>query len=199
MSRSASSSAAGAYLASWPVVYPADKIRWDSTDGLEAIDGTYLVRTGYLNAPIGCDPNGVGCVQAGIEILELTTDTSGAPVFLVTQQILLPEPYNLVYPVGVAKVGANFAVATCRTRPSSSSSRPMARWSRVRRWFRATSRAVRHRGRPARRARLPRLPAACATPTGARGRARRPPSPTASASASHKRWRGTPRQTGSSR
>ena len=105
-------SAAGAYLASWPVVYPADKIRWDSTDGIEAIDGTYLVRTGYLNAPINCDPSGAGCVQAGIEILELTTDTSGAPVFLVTQQIPLPEPYNLVYPVGVAKVGTNFAVAT---------------------------------------------------------------------------------------
>ncbi|HWO22462.1 MAG TPA: hypothetical protein VNO30_27075 [Kofleriaceae bacterium] len=105
-------SAAGAFLASWPVVYPADKIRWDATDGLEAIDGSHLVRTGYLNAPIGCDVNGANCIQAGIEILDLTVDGGGMPVLVVSQQIRLPEPYNLAYPVGVAKVGANFAVAT---------------------------------------------------------------------------------------
>ena len=105
-------SAAGAFLASWPVVYPPGTVRWDSTDGLEAIDATHLVRTGFLNAPINCDASGLGCVQAGIEILQLAADTSGNPVLLVGPQIALPPPYNLVYPVGVAKIGANFAVAT---------------------------------------------------------------------------------------
>jgi len=107
-------SAAGGFLELWPVVYLPTKIRWDNTDGLEAIDATHLVRTGYLNAPINCDPNdpsGATCVQAGIEVLELQADTNGAPVLVVTEQIPLPAPYNQAYPVGVAKVGASYAVA----------------------------------------------------------------------------------------
>jgi len=96
------------------VVYPAGKIRWDGTDGLEAIDATHLVRTGWLNAPINCDPadpDGTSCVESGIEVLELGADTNGAPVLVATDQITLPAPYNLAYPVGVAKVGTNYAVA----------------------------------------------------------------------------------------
>jgi hypothetical protein len=105
----------GAVVEIWPVVYPPDKIRWDSTDGLEAIDGAHLVRTGFLNTPIHCDENGAGCVRSGIEILELQADTNGAPVLVATDQIILPAPYNLIYPVGVAKIGANYAVATLPT------------------------------------------------------------------------------------
>ncbi len=101
----------GDFLESWPVVYPAGTIRWDGTDGLEAVDATHLVRTVWLNVPIDCDEDGAGCIQAGIEVLELQADTNGNPVLVATEQIPLPEPYNQVYPVGVAKVGASYAVA----------------------------------------------------------------------------------------
>lgn len=106
--------ATGAFEARWPVVYPAGKIHWNSTDGLEAIDATHLVRTGWLDEAINCDPSdpgGASCIESGIEVLELVADTNGAPALLVTDQLPLPAPYNLTYAVGVAKIGANYAVS----------------------------------------------------------------------------------------
>lgn len=106
--------ATGDFVESWPVVYPSTATRFDITDGLEAIDATHLVRTGYLNAPVGCDAAGAGCIQAGLEVLELATAVDGSRELHVTRQLFLPElpgkPLNLEYPLGVTPVGTGFAV-----------------------------------------------------------------------------------------
>lgn len=108
--------ATGAFLESWPVVYPSTAIRFDTTDGLEAIDATHLVRTGVLDAPIHCDPSGAGCLQAGLDILELATAVDGSRELRVARQLFLPElpgqPLNLEFPVGITPVGTGFAVVT---------------------------------------------------------------------------------------
>ena len=96
-------------LTTWPVDYGADQIRWTYTDGLEAIDDTHFVRTGWLDTPVQCETT---CVQAGIEVLELVTGPDGARA-RVTQQIALPPPYNTQFAVGVAAIGTagtSFAV-----------------------------------------------------------------------------------------
>jgi hypothetical protein len=107
-------SATGAPLGRWPISYPAGTTQWDNTDGLEAIDATHLVRTGWLNKPIGCDAAGDHCKQSGIEILEKKTAADGSTFVQVVNQIFLPElateALNAEYPVGVAPVGARFAV-----------------------------------------------------------------------------------------
>jgi hypothetical protein len=105
-------------IATWAVSYAAGKIQWNGTDGIEAVDATHLVRTGYLNAPINCDASNHGCVQAGLDILEKQVAMDGTISYQVTKQILLPElmsvQLNLEYPVGVAPVamGTKFAVTT---------------------------------------------------------------------------------------
>jgi hypothetical protein len=106
---------AGNNGARWAVQYPASAHVWDYTDGLEAIDATHLVRTGWANKPFNCDANGDHCQQSGIEILEKQAAPDGSTIAAVTRQILLPElpaeALNTEYPVGVAPVGARFAVA----------------------------------------------------------------------------------------
>ena len=108
-------SAAGAPLGKWPVSYPAGTTQWDNTDGMEAIDATHFVRTGWLNRPIACDASGDHCKQSGIEILETKTAADGSTFAEVTKQIFLPElpteALNAEYPVGVAPVGSRFAVS----------------------------------------------------------------------------------------
>lgn len=108
--------ATGTFLESWPVVYPSTAVRFDTTDGLEAIDATHLVRTGVLNAPINCDASGAGCLQAGLDILELATAVDGSHELHVARQLFLPElpgqPLNLQFPVGITPVGTGFAVVT---------------------------------------------------------------------------------------
>lgn len=93
-------SSAGAYLESWPVQLDPGMIQFDITDGLERVDSTHLVRTAWLNTQQGCTEPGPSCIQAAIEILEMRTGGSGNYV-AVSQQILLPAPYNQIYPVGV--------------------------------------------------------------------------------------------------
>jgi hypothetical protein len=108
-------SAAGANLDRWGVTYPATTHAWNFTDGLEAIDATHLVRTGYANRPFDCDANGDHCKQSGLDILEKRTAADGSTSLVVTQQIFLPETaseaLNTEYPVGVTPVGARFAVS----------------------------------------------------------------------------------------
>lgn len=97
--------AAGNFLETWTVNPGA--IRWDFSDGLEAIDATHLVHTFWLNAPINCAPDGTGCIESGIEVLTIAGTQA-----TVTAQLPLPEPLNLEFAVGVTPVGANFAVTT---------------------------------------------------------------------------------------
>jgi hypothetical protein len=108
-------SATGAALGQWAVSYPAGTTQWDNTDGLEAVDATHLVRTGWVQRPNGCDATGAHCKQSGLDILEKRTAADGSTVVVVTKQIFLPElaaeALNTEYPVGVAPVGARFAVA----------------------------------------------------------------------------------------
>jgi len=101
---------AGAYEASWAVT-PGAAIQWNWTDGLDVVDATHLVRTGWLNTPIHCDADGNGCVQAGLDILQIVT-TAGVTHLEVTQQIALPAPFSAEYALGVAYVGGRYAVTT---------------------------------------------------------------------------------------
>ncbi|MGN6110819.1 MAG: hypothetical protein ACTHU0_37300 [Kofleriaceae bacterium] len=98
---------AGARVATWPVDYGPTAIRWTWTDGIEAIDDTHFVRTGWLDTPIQCETS---CVQSGIEVLELVNGPSG-PRLTVQQQIPLAPPYNRIYPVGVTPLGNHYAVS----------------------------------------------------------------------------------------
>ncbi len=110
-------SGAGDFLASWPVVAPAGMIHWDNTDGIDSVDATHLVRTGWLNTAIGCDAAGAHCVQAGLDLLERKTAADGSTYVEVVRQIPLPErpdlQLNREYPVGVTALsGGRFAVTT---------------------------------------------------------------------------------------
>ena len=104
---------AGNWLESWPVQRDPGMIQFDSTDGLERIDATHLVRTAFLNVPLNCpDFEGPDCIQSAIEILELRSGPSGNFV-AVSQQFLLPFPYNVEYPLGVAPgPSGSFIVST---------------------------------------------------------------------------------------
>src|SRR5439155_3566234 len=103
----------GDRLDRWRVSYPAGKTEWNVVDGLEAIDATHFVRTGWLNRPAGCDLSTGHCLQSGLEILEKKV-ADGAAFIEVTQQIFFPElpteQLNGEYAVGVAPVGDKFAV-----------------------------------------------------------------------------------------
>ena len=93
---------AGTWNESWPVQLDPGMTQFDSTDGLERIDATHLVRTAFLNVPLNCpDFEGPDCIQSAIEILELRSGPSGN-FAAVSQQFLLPFPYNVEYPLGVA-------------------------------------------------------------------------------------------------
>lgn len=106
--------AMGAPVAQWGVSYPAGTTQWSNSDGLEAIDATHFVRTGWSNKPFGCDASGAHCKQSGLDILEKKTAADGSSYVEVTRQIFLPElpteALNAEYPVGVTPVGARFAV-----------------------------------------------------------------------------------------
>ncbi len=106
-------SAAGSFQQNWPVEVSAPMIAFDGTDGLERIDDTHLVRTAFLNTPLVCDDfEGPDCIQSAIEILEVRSGPSGNYV-AVTQQILLPAPYNQEYPLGVTPApSGRFVVST---------------------------------------------------------------------------------------
>jgi len=107
---------AGNFVESLPIVYPNGRLIWDNTDGLDAIDPTHFVRTGWINADVGCDASGDNCTHAGLDILERKVGAGGAPFVEVTKQILLPSlpnaPLNEEYPVGVAYVNGRYAVTT---------------------------------------------------------------------------------------
>ena len=107
--------ATGAPVAQWSVSYPAGMVQWSNTDGLEAIDATHFVRTGWSNAPLNCDASGNHCQQSGLDILEKKSAADGSSYVEVTRQIFLPElpteALNTEYPVGVTPVGARFAVS----------------------------------------------------------------------------------------
>lgn len=110
--------AGGTFLESLPVRYPTGTILWDFNDGMDGF-GQSIVRCGWLNNPIACDPDddtGAGCIQAGIEILERRVDPDGTAHAEVVQQILLPHspelPLNLEFPVGVTALGGEYIVAT---------------------------------------------------------------------------------------
>lgn len=108
-------SATGAALGTWPVSYPAGTTQWSNTDGIEAIDATHFVRTGWANRPFKCDASGNHCQQSGLDILEKKSATDGTTYVEVTRQILLPElaseALNTEYPVGVTPLGGRFAVS----------------------------------------------------------------------------------------
>ena len=105
---------AGAFLESWPVVLDPGMMQFDSTDGLERVDATHLVRTAFLNVPLDCPEfEGPECIQSGIEVLEIRPDGSGGSVAAVVQQFLLPFPHNVRYPVGVTwAASGRFVVST---------------------------------------------------------------------------------------
>jgi hypothetical protein len=104
--------AGGAFLESWPVVRDPGLIQFDSTDGLDRIDTTRLVRTAFLNTPLDCPEfGGPECIQSAIEVLELQSGPSGTSA-VVVQQILLPFPHNVEYPLGVTASAGNFIVST---------------------------------------------------------------------------------------
>lgn len=95
-------SASGALLGSWPVVYQPGQRPGSYFEGIEAVDASHLVRAA---SSLG------GSADGAIELLELGADTNGAPVLLVTEQIALPAPFAEEYVLGVAKVGASYAVS----------------------------------------------------------------------------------------
>ena len=112
----------GAYLESWPVVLDPGMMQFDSTDGLDRVDATHLVRTAFLNAPLNCPEfEGPECIQSAIELLEIRPDGSGGSVAAVSQQILLPFPHNTEYPLGVvaAPVAGRTIVSTLPGVPGS--------------------------------------------------------------------------------
>ena len=113
---------AGNWLDSWPVVRDPGLIPFDSTDGLDRIDATRLVRTAFLNTPLNCPEfSGPECIQSAIEVLEIQPDGSGGSLAVVTQQILLPFPHNVEYPLGVtpAPVVGRYIVSTLPNEPGS--------------------------------------------------------------------------------
>jgi hypothetical protein len=104
--------AAGNHLDAWtqaPV--PAGMIAWTSTDGLDAIDATHLVRTGFLDVGFNCDINGENCSFSGLDILTVQPAGGGFRA-LVTQQIPLPMPAGGEFAVGVTAVAGGYVVAT---------------------------------------------------------------------------------------
>lgn len=107
--------AGGTLTGRWSVQYPAGMHVWDYTDGLEAIDATHLVRSGWANLPFNCDAAGDHCQESAIEILEKQTAPDGSTIAAVTRQIFMPElpteTLNTEYIVGVTPVGARFAVS----------------------------------------------------------------------------------------
>jgi hypothetical protein len=104
---------AGNFLATDNVSYPAGTVVWDFSDGLEAIDATHLVRTGFLNTPINCDASGNNCTQSGIEVLTLQPQPDGSTLAVVTQQIVLTGAIAGDYALGVTPVsGGRFAIST---------------------------------------------------------------------------------------
>jgi hypothetical protein len=101
----------GNLLATWKVVVPAGFIGFNFTDGLDTIDATHFVRTGFTNRPV-CNADRSHCQRGALEVLELTTDALGAPVAQVVQQFFLPDGPDESYPVGVASLGGGrFAVS----------------------------------------------------------------------------------------
>lgn len=107
--------AGGAYIESWPVVLDPGMMQFDSTDGLDRVDATHLVRTAFLNTPLNCPEfEGPDCIQSALEVLEIRPDGGGGSVAAVTQQILLPFPHNVEYPLGVvaAPVAGRYILST---------------------------------------------------------------------------------------
>ena len=108
----------GNFVGSLPVIYPAGTVQWNFTDGLDGMDLTHLVRTGWLNVPTDC--NGEEC-QAGLDILELKTD-GGFERFEVVDQIFFTAaqaPLNVEYPLVVRAFGGNFALVSLPGGPDS--------------------------------------------------------------------------------
>jgi hypothetical protein len=90
---------------------PAGLVAWSNTDGLDAIDATHLVRTGFLDVGFNCDADGENCTFSGIDVLTVEPAGAGSRV-RVTQQIPLPQPAGSEYAVGVTAVANGYVVAT---------------------------------------------------------------------------------------
>lgn len=106
---------AGNHLATWTQApLPAGLIAWSNTDGLDAIDATHLVRTGFLDVGFNCDINGESCSFSGLDILTIQPAGSGFRA-VVTQQVPLPMPAAAEYAVGVTAVAGGYVVATLPT------------------------------------------------------------------------------------
>lgn len=104
--------AAGNHLATWTQApLPAGLVAWSNTDGLDAIDATHLVRTGFLDVGFNCDVNGESCSFSGLDILTIQPAGGGFRA-VVTQQIPLPMPAAAEYAVGVTAVAGGYVVAT---------------------------------------------------------------------------------------
>jgi hypothetical protein len=102
----------GAAMGTWPVSYAPGLTPFDNTDGIEAIDATHFVRTGWSGAGINCDPDG-NCMHGGIDFMTRTINADGSSTVQVTRQLPLPAPHNEDYPVGVAPIaGGKLAVTT---------------------------------------------------------------------------------------
>src|SRR5262249_47254436 len=103
--------AAGNHVDTWTQApLPAGMFAWSNTDGLDAIDATHLVRTGFSNVGVNCDASG-NCTFSGIDIL--TVEPAGAGFRVqVTQQFPLPQPAGSEYAVGVTAVANGYVVAT---------------------------------------------------------------------------------------
>lgn len=86
-------------------------VAWSNTDGLDAIDATHLVRTGFLDAGFNCDADGAGCTFSGIDVLTVEPAGGGSRV-RVTQQLALPQPAGSEFAVGVTAVTNGYVVAT---------------------------------------------------------------------------------------
>jgi DNA-binding beta-propeller fold protein YncE len=104
--------AAGNHLATWPQApLPAGAVAWSNTDGMDAIDATHLVRTGFQDAGFHCDTDGENCSFSGLDIVAIEPAGGGFRA-VVAQQIFLPSPAAQEYAVGVTAVANGYVVAT---------------------------------------------------------------------------------------
>src|SRR5262245_52152379 len=104
--------AAGNHLDTWTQgPLPGGLVAWSNTDGLDAIDATHLVRTGFLDIGFNCDVDGENCTFSGIDVLTIQPAGSGFRA-VVTQQFALPQPAGSEYAVGVTAVANGYVVAT---------------------------------------------------------------------------------------
>src|ERR1043165_1607168 len=60
-------------------------VAWSSTDGLDAVDATHLVRTGLAETGFNCDADGENCTFSGIDVLAVEPAGGGSSVRVIHQ------------------------------------------------------------------------------------------------------------------